>query len=72
MDVELNYNESQHIYKNQLEQMREFGFTNDEENIRALIVNIHTFNFLMYFKYLDKRWVFGNGIRNGNFDARLV
>lgn len=39
MDVELNYNESQHIYKNQLEQMREFGFTNDEENIRALIIS---------------------------------
>lgn len=38
MDVEPNYNQLRQTYSRQLEQMREFGFVDDEENIRALIV----------------------------------
>lgn len=38
MDVEPNYNQLRQTYSSQLEQMREFGFVDDEENIRALIV----------------------------------
>lgn len=36
MEVELDYAQLRQTYSTQLEQMREFGFTNDEESIRAL------------------------------------
>lgn len=42
-NFEINYTELYELYKNQIEQMHEFGFTNDEENIRALFVITYIF-----------------------------